>query len=39
MSDWDASYKSIKGDIEEVDVSAGIAIAMSVKDDEEQVNL
>jgi len=37
MTEWEAAYKTIKGDIEEHDVSPGIAMAMSVKDEDEQV--
>lgn len=37
MTDWEASYKLAKGEVEEHDVSPGIAMAMSVKDDDEQV--
>lgn len=37
MTEWDEAYKSVKSGLEEHDVSAGIAMAMSVKDDDEQV--
>ena len=38
MTDWEDSYKLVKGKFEEHDVSPGIAMALSVKDEEEQVN-
>jgi nucleosome binding factor SPN SPT16 subunit len=38
MTDWEDSYKLVKGEFEEHDVSPGIAMALSVKDEEEQVN-
>ena len=38
MTEWEDSYKPVKAEFEEHDVSAGIAMAMSVKDDDEQVN-
>jgi nucleosome binding factor SPN SPT16 subunit len=37
MTEWEDVYKLVKGDFEEIDVSPGVAMAMSVKDDEEQV--
>jgi FACT complex subunit SPT16 len=37
MAEWGDAYKSAKSDLEEIDVSAGIAMALSVKDEEEQV--
>ena len=37
MTEWEDSYKPVKGELEEHDVSPGIAMAMSVKDDDEQV--
>jgi nucleosome binding factor SPN SPT16 subunit len=37
MTEWDDSYKLIKADLEEQDVSPGIAMALSVKDEDEQV--
>ena len=37
MAEWEEAYKTVKGELEEHDVSAGIAMAMSVKDEEEQV--
>jgi len=39
MTEWEESYKLVKSDLQEQDVSAGIAMAMSVKDEEEQVPL
>lgn len=36
MTEWEDSYKHTKKEFEEHDVSPGIAMAMSVKDDEEQ---
>ena len=36
MTEWEDSYKHVKKEFEEHDVSSGIAMAMSVKDDEEQ---
>ena len=39
MAEWEEAYKTVKGELEEHDVSAGIAMAMSVKDEEEQVPL
>jgi nucleosome binding factor SPN SPT16 subunit len=37
MAEWEECYKVVKGNFEELDVSPGIAMAMSVKDEEEQV--
>lgn len=37
MTEWDEAYKSVKGELKEHDVSAGIAMALSVKDEDEQV--
>ena len=37
MTEWEEAYKPVKGQLEEHDVSAGIAMAMSVKDEDEQV--
>jgi nucleosome binding factor SPN SPT16 subunit len=37
MTEWEDSYKQIKREFEEHDVSSGIAMAMSVKDEDEQV--
>jgi nucleosome binding factor SPN SPT16 subunit len=37
MTEWDDSYKLVKADLEEQDVSSGIAMAFSVKDEDEQV--
>ena len=37
MTEWEDSYKPTKTQFEEHDVSHGIALAMSVKDDDEQV--
>ena len=39
MTEWEESYKPVKARFEEHDVSPGIAMAMSVKDEEEQVLL
>ena len=38
MTEWEESYKSAKGELEEMDVSQGIAMAMGVKDDDEKVS-
>jgi hypothetical protein len=38
MTEWEEAYKTVKGELEEHDVSAGIAMAMSVKDEDEQVS-
>jgi nucleosome binding factor SPN SPT16 subunit len=37
MTEWEESYKLVKADLEETDVSPGIAMAMSVKDEDEKV--
>jgi len=37
MTEWDEVYNPVKGSFEEIDVSPGITMGMSVKDDEEQV--
>ncbi len=37
MTEWDEAYKPVKAELEEHDVSAGIAMALSVKDEDEQV--
>ena len=37
MTEWEDSYKLVKNEFEEHDVSPGIAMAMSVKDEDEQV--
>ena len=37
MTEWEDVYSKVKPDLEEFDVSSGIAMAMSVKDEEEQV--
>lgn len=37
MTEWEESYKPVKAGLEEHDVSPGIALALSVKDEEEQV--
>lgn len=37
MAEWEESYKLVKAELEEHDVSPGIALALSVKDEEEQV--
>lgn len=37
MAEWEECHKVVKGNFEELDVSSGIAMAMSVKDEEEQV--
>jgi nucleosome binding factor SPN SPT16 subunit len=37
ITEWEDSYKPVKAEFEEHDVSPGIAMAMSVKDDDEQV--
>lgn len=37
MTEWGDSYKLVKNEFEENDVSSGIAMAMSVKDEDEQV--
>jgi nucleosome binding factor SPN SPT16 subunit len=37
MTEWEDSYKPVKAEFEEHDVSPGVAMAMSVKDDDEQV--
>jgi nucleosome binding factor SPN SPT16 subunit len=37
MTEWEDSYKLVKPDLEELDVSPGIAMAMSVKDEDEKV--
>jgi nucleosome binding factor SPN SPT16 subunit len=39
MTEWEDSYKLVKNEFEEHDVSPGIAMAMSVKDEDEQVGL
>ena len=36
MTEWEDSYKLVKNEFEEHDVSPGIAMAMSVKDEDEQ---
>jgi len=38
MTDWEDSYKLVKGEFEEHDISPGIAMALSVKDEDEQVS-
>jgi len=37
MTEWEEVYKSVRAKVEQVDVSPGIALAMSVKDEDEQV--
>lgn len=37
MTEWEDVYKTVKSELEEEDVSPGIAMAMSVKDEDEQV--
>ena len=37
IKDWEQSYGRVKSSVEEHDVSSGISMAMSVKDDDEQV--
>lgn len=37
MTEWEDSYKLVRGKFEEHDVSPGIAMALSVKDEDEQV--
>jgi nucleosome binding factor SPN SPT16 subunit len=37
ITEWEESYKPVKAVLEEVDVSPGIAMAMAVKDEDEQV--
>jgi nucleosome binding factor SPN SPT16 subunit len=39
MTEWEDSYKLVKGDLEETDVSPGIAMSMSVKDEDEKVQV
>jgi nucleosome binding factor SPN SPT16 subunit len=38
MTEWDESYSPVKPSLDEVDISPGIAMAMSVKDEDEQVS-
>ena len=37
MTEWEEIYKPAKGGFEEHDVSPGIAMALSVKDEDERV--
>jgi nucleosome binding factor SPN SPT16 subunit len=39
MTEWEDSYKLVRGDLEEQDVSPGIAMALGIKDEDEQVTL
>jgi nucleosome binding factor SPN SPT16 subunit len=37
ITDWEEIYNPVKKDLEEVDVSPGMAMILSVKDDDEKV--
>jgi nucleosome binding factor SPN SPT16 subunit len=37
MTEWEEVYNKVKPNLEELDVSPGIALGMSIKDEDEQV--
>lgn len=39
MTEWEEAYTPAKKDLEEIDVSPGVGMAMSVKDDEEKKSI